>query len=231
MSKVSRLNRIYQNMKIRCYEPKSQKFKYYGGRGITVCEEWNNREIIYKGQRGRHSKGFLAFQEWALNNGYNDNLSLDRIDYNGNYEPTNCRWVTQKVQCNNTRRNRLINYKGKTQTLAEWCDELKLDYGKTNHRINTFHWSIERAFEVKENPRFRYITYKGKTQTLKEWCEELGLNPKIVSARINRYKWTIERAFEEKINVEYIRNTRMKAFNQGGGNVQEEEYTAGCEKI
>jgi hypothetical protein len=69
---------------------------------------------------------------------------------------------------------------------------------------------VEKAFEIKENPRHRHITYKGRTQTLNEWCLELGLKPKTISARINRYKWTIERAFEEPLNTNYIRNTNVR---------------------
>jgi hypothetical protein len=193
----TRLYRIWHHMRERCYYPKEKRYAQYGGRGIIVCDEWKN--------------DFQAFYAWAIANGYKEDLSIDRIDVNGNYEPSNCRWVSQKKQCNNTRRNHLITYKGKTQSLAEWCDELKLDYSKTSNRINMYHWSAERAFEIKENARYRYITYKGRTQTLKDWCLELGLKPKTVGARINRYGWTVERAFEEKVNVEYIRNTKINS--------------------
>lgn len=85
----TRVYNIWNNMNYRCYNAKSNNYKYYGSRGITVCDEWRN--------------SVKAFYDWAMSNGYSDDLTLDRIDVNGNYEPSNCRWVTMKVQNNNKR--------------------------------------------------------------------------------------------------------------------------------
>lgn len=147
MSGNPRLNRIYHCMRTRCLNPNFKEFKHYGGRGITICKEWVNPEIIALGRHGRATKGWLAFKNWAMLNGYKDDLTLDRIDNNKGYSPDNCRWVTMKVQCNNTRRNHLITYKGKTQSLLSWCNELGLNYSTVRARLNEYHWTIERALE------------------------------------------------------------------------------------
>jgi len=97
------------NMKSRCFNPNTIYFKWYGGRGITVCERW------------------LDFQNFFEDMGHcPDGMTLDRIDNNGNYTPENCRWATHKTQHNNRRRNRHITADGRTQTLQQWCDELGL---------------------------------------------------------------------------------------------------------
>lgn len=140
----NRLNNIYRQMKARCYNIKRNDYERYGGRGISVCDEWLNTEIA-KGKRGRFTKGWLAFQKWAITHGYNDSLTLDRISNNKSYSPENCRWVSAKVQQNNTRRNRFITYNGKTQTLKAWCEELDLNYHTVLSRLNIMHWTVKKA--------------------------------------------------------------------------------------
>ena len=128
--KNRRLINIYNGMISRCYYKKNPHYKNYGGRGIKVCQEWlNNKGLFYN---------------WAINNGYKDNLTIDRIDNNGNYEPNNCRWATKIEQANNTSRNRLIKYNNKTKTLAEWAKELNMSQQKLKYRLDN--WSIEKAF-------------------------------------------------------------------------------------
>lgn len=122
----TRINNIYHNMKQRC---KNKNSKYYGKRGITICSEWQN---------------FEKFYDWAINNGYQDNLTIDRIDNNGNYEPANCRWVTYTEQNNNRRSNHYIEYNGIKHSIAEWSKILNINYNTLKSRIK-YGWSIERV--------------------------------------------------------------------------------------
>lgn len=127
----SRLYVIWQNMKKRCVNPDTEHYEEYGGRGITVCNEWIH--------------DFEAFRKWSLNSGYSDDLTIDRIDNDGNYEPSNCRWATMREQTNNTRRNLRFTYEGETHTLPEWARIKGASYNKIYQRIHTLKWSFERA--------------------------------------------------------------------------------------
>ena len=106
----SRLHRIWWAMISHCTYKGDTNYKYYGARGITVCSEWR--------------LGFEPFRDWALSHGYSDDLSIDRIDPNGNYEPSNCRWATKSEQANNKRNSRFVTVNGETHTVAQWCDIL-----------------------------------------------------------------------------------------------------------
>lgn len=99
----------WRNMKARCSNANLAQFKDWGGRGITVCDEWENN--------------YLAFKEWALANGFQEGLTLDRENNNGNYTPENCRWVTHKQNQRNTRTNKFVTAFGETKTLAEWSED------------------------------------------------------------------------------------------------------------
>ena len=128
----TRLFSIWQNMNTRCSNEKCSEYHNYGGRGITVCEDWKN--------------DFLSFYKWAVANGYDDSLSIDRIDNNRNYEPSNCRWATKKLQANNTRVNHLFTYEGETRTIAEWSELKNINYKKLWSRIKR-NWPEEKIFE------------------------------------------------------------------------------------
>lgn len=123
----TRLYRIYYAMINRCYRINNANYINYGGRGIVVCDEWKHN--------------FEAFYNWAINN-YKEGLTIDRIDHDGNYEPDNCKWITYKEQNNNKRNNIKITYNGKTQTLKQWADELRVNYStlKSRHRNK---WSVK----------------------------------------------------------------------------------------
>lgn len=131
-----RLYRIYYQMLRRCYNPNSDNYKYYGGRGIGVCEEW------------RQEHGVFYFMKWAKENGYKEGLTLDKINNNKDYSPENCRWSTVREQGNNKRSNRYIEYDGETHTLAEWARILKMGYGTLQSRLDRG-WSVDKAFNTK----------------------------------------------------------------------------------
>lgn len=135
----TRLYRIYSKMKQRCYAPDNHEYRYYGGRGITICDEW--------------LQSFVAFYDWAMDHGYHDSLTIDRIDSNKGYSPDNCRWLSMKGQNNNRRCNLVITLNGKTQTLSEWSRELNLPYGTIHRRITVLGWSIEEALTYNRNAR------------------------------------------------------------------------------
>lgn len=125
-----RIYREWVSMKKRC-DKTYHGHKGYYDKGITFCDEWNEFEVFY---------------EWALANGYQDNLTLDRKDNDGNYEPSNCRWATPKEQANNKSNNVYIEYNGKIQTLKQWSEELELSYGmlKARHQRG---WMPPELFE------------------------------------------------------------------------------------
>lgn len=127
------LHHTWANIIQRCENPNNSAFKNYGGRGISICDEWRY--------------DFQTFYGWAIANGYRDGLTIERIDVNGNYDPSNCCWATRKEQGFNRRNNHRITYNEKTQTMRQWADELELDYDVIAKRINVLHWSVEDALK------------------------------------------------------------------------------------
>lgn len=129
----SRLYGVWQNMKTRCYNPHNAKYHRYGGRGIRVCDEWKDN--------------YIAFHEWAITHGYSDELTIDRIDNDGDYTPDNCRWTTVKEQCRNRSTNINITIGKSTRTLMKWCEIFNLDYGTISARYQRNGFiSIDRLF-------------------------------------------------------------------------------------
>lgn len=130
----SRLERIYNGMYNRCYNTKHDNYKNYGMRGITICDEWLSD----------HSK----FYNWAMANGYNDLLSLDRIDNNLGYSPDNCRFVSMIHQENHRRNNVYYELDGERHTLSEWGRITGISYNTLRARIVDLHWPVERALNT-----------------------------------------------------------------------------------
>ena len=124
-----RLHKIWSSMHERCEYTKHIHFDRYGGRGISVCKEWSE---------------YLPFAKWARKNGYSKELTLDRKDYNGNYEPSNCRWIPSKEQHNNKSTNRIIEYDGEKYTLSQLAERIGMNKTTLKERLN-LGWSVEDA--------------------------------------------------------------------------------------
>ena len=118
-STKSRIYRLWEGMRRRCRES-DVNAEYYFKRGISICKEWDSYE---------------SFHDWAVNNGYDDSLTLDRIDNNKGYFPENCRWATMKTQCNNRRTCHFVEYKGQRKTISEWADNFNVSYGTMYGRV------------------------------------------------------------------------------------------------
>lgn len=131
----TRLHRIWHSMYCRCYYPSTNQYKHYGGKGIKVCDEW------------KHCEGFINFYNWAVNNGYNDELTLDRIDNEKNYCPENCRWSTPKFQSNHKTNNVIYTFNGKSQTAKQWCEEYGIKHTTFNDRLKRG-WTLEQALTI-----------------------------------------------------------------------------------
>lgn len=143
-----RLQSIWAGMIHRCTNPKRDRYKNYGGRGIKVCEEWAN-----------NSEEFI---EWSLSNGYQDGLTLDRIDVDGNYKPSNCKWSNLKEQANNKRNNVFININGDIRTVAQWSDYIGISRNIIYKWVSRYgeEYAISQILNVIENGEYTKITKK-----------------------------------------------------------------------
>lgn len=148
----SKLYKIYASIIQRCSNPKDKGYKNYGGRGIKICEEWEN--------------DYMAFCNWCIENGYSEQktekgrnkLTIDRINNDGNYEPSNCRWIVQKQNERNKRTNKFITYNGETHCLIEWAEILNLPSTTLYNRLFEG-WSVERAFNTPINEKHKNKKY------------------------------------------------------------------------
>lgn len=181
------LHQVWANFKDRCLNPNSKMWPLYGGRGIAVCDEWRD--------------SYEAFEEWALANGYKKGLSLDRIDNDGNYEPSNCRWATSKQQCRNRSTNYILTVNGESHCISEWA-EIVGTSPLTIHTRKRRGWTDEEAVYGRERvinretyrnrATNRLLTYKGETHCAVEWAEILGINVNTIRGRLHR-GWSDEK--------------------------------------
>jgi hypothetical protein len=132
----TRIYNIWKEMRRRCNCKTGAHYSAYGGRGIRICSEWDD---------------FMSFYSWSIQNGYDDTLTIDRIDVNGDYSPDNCRWVSMKEQENNRRNNHLLKYKGQLKTISQWAEIYGLSYRIIYRRLKAG-WTIEEALTIQGRP-------------------------------------------------------------------------------
>ncbi len=188
-----RLYSIWANMKQRCYNKNDENYKNYGGRGITVCNEWQD---------------YMLFRKWAYENGYDENAkrgecTLDRIDVNGNYEPSNCRWSDKDVQNYNKRETRKLLIDGKEMTLKDICDTYNIKMSTVRGRYQRYIKGLISIDELVSNkklinkPQQKLITVNGITKNLSEWEKETGICRKTIANRYGKGARSYDELFKE----------------------------------
>lgn len=177
-----RLYRIWYCIKKRCCDEKNINYQYYGNRGITLCKEWLN---------------FESFYQWAINNGYRNDLTIDRIDVNGNYEPSNCRWLDFLQQQYNKRKTIYYVYKGERKNLLELSKELDINKDCLKRRIQRG-WD-EKDLNKKSNKKNKELfEYKGQKIPLSEISKKENIPYKILYNRVKQLGWSLEKSLKEK---------------------------------
>ena len=182
------------DMKRRCYNPEEKFYKDYGGRGIKVCDEWMDKK-----------EGHSNFQKWAVENGWEEGRSIDRIDVNGNYEPSNCRWATPEEQANNRRNNNYVTINGVTKTTSEWARQIGISQNAFTGRINSG-WTGEKLLKPKFKPL--KMSKAEMAKEIRAWrnAEEQGLLVRL-SCKVGDMVWDNDFGYPESYEI--------KAFSYG----------------
>lgn len=170
----TRLYHIWNGLRQRCNNIANKDYKNYGSRGIKVCEEWDNN--------------FKSFYDWAINNKYKDDLTIDRIDVNGDYKPSNCRWVDYKTQANNRTDTIYIIHNNQTKTIQEWSNIYNLPVTTIKNRLRK-----GESGDVLFRPKvvIKTITFNNQTKTITEWAEQMNLSQSAIYHRLDR-GWSIK---------------------------------------
>lgn len=177
--KHQRVYSVWKSMRYRCKDPKNMD---YFGRGIKVCTAWRN--------------DFYTFQEWALDNGYQDSLVIDRKNNDKGYSPSNCRWVTPLQNSANRRNSRLVTYKGKTYTTREISELAGISQDMANNRFK-LGWSVEKIIMTPGRKTRKKYEYNGSSYTITELSKLSGIKYDTLHQRIKSQKWSVKRSVEE----------------------------------
>lgn len=166
----TRIYHIYHGIKDRCLNENDMHYPEYGGRGICLCDEWQGKD------------GFLNFYKWSMNHDYDETLTIDRIDVNGNYEPDNCRWTSRSIQQMNKRNNARYVLYGEEYHINEIAEKYHISVNTLKGRLRKG-LSIQDAVEYKKH-ELTY-TYHGETKTIKEWSQITGISYSCLLYRLN----------------------------------------------
>lgn len=192
----TRLYKIWMGIKLRCCNKNHNTYKNYGAKGITICDEWIH--------------DFSAFYDWSYKNGYNDGLTIDRIDNSKGYSPDNCRWATYPEQALNKSTNKHLTINGQTKTIKEWSDIYGIAQNAVYRRLDAG-WdgvtSLTTPLQERTNDYAdRLIEYNGETHTALEWSKILKVNYNAFVERLFVYGWDVGRAFTEPY-IQYNKQT------------------------
>lgn len=176
---------IWAGMKARCYNPKATYYENYGGRGISVCEHWLHSFENFLSDMGKRPS---------------PKHTIDRIDNDKNYEPTNCQWITRAEQNRNQRSNIKITYQGETKNLSEWSKITGISFSGLKQRLFVLHWPIEKSLTTPVT-RKDLITFNEQTKSYSEWSKILGIPANALWLRIYQYGWSVERAFATPVKI------------------------------
>lgn len=183
-------------MRNRCNSPTNPRYNDYGGRGINICKEWDK---------------FCVFEEWAVNNGYGEKLTIERKDNDKNYSPYNCVWATYKTQGNNSRHCHYLTLGSERKTMKQWAEHYGINYYTLRSRITICKWTIEKALDDLSNQSKRYVTYGGKTLSVIDWAKETGIPCVVLSDRLNKLKWSVEKALTTPVR-KITKNSLQKTY-------------------
>ena len=179
-----RLYYVWWGIIARCEYPSATGYKYYGEKGIKVCEEWHDYE---------------NFKKWAFENGYDPDapygkFTIERKDNSKDYCPENCVWANKITQANNTTRNVYYTYNGETLSISQWAHKIDMDEDLLWQRLRVYNSPFEKAI-LKQDLDNHYITYNNETHNIKEWAEILNIKQSTLSSRLNKQGWSVEKAF------------------------------------
>lgn len=179
----TKLYSTWNEIKQRCNNKNSLSYKYYGAKGISICPEWTD---------------YRNFYNWAIETGYKEDLTIERIDVSKDYCPNNCKWIPLSEQSKNKSNTIYIEYNGETKSLCDWASLIGVSRRTLYSRIKKKHWPIERALTQSKRNREHFLTYNNKTMSVTEWAKELGIKRSTLFGRI-RKGWSVERILTEPV--------------------------------